>query len=236
MLTAYEPPAAGLPEPASEQLDLEIEQWQRELESHLTLTVSPSPSGWELALQLPDIPVLGTSRVAPAALTFDVHAKPWATKTRWHDVLLTSISPFVAVETRLERDGAFASRRCLIAARLIGDPADRKAKLLADFLSSKADLLRLLILLLGDEAAAGAFASSGLESSLRGSSAGATSGDEFPLFELLVRALSRDPSSLEQIARLRQEIEEAPDLISLLPDGFDALWAPIQLVWKERQP
>ncbi len=104
---------------------------------------------------------------------------------------------------------------------------------MSQFLRSKDDVLRLLLLLLGDEAAAELFAAE-----LAGGEAGkrwkrAATADT-PLFERFVRALANDHAALERVHNLRNEMESDPYLVDLLPEGFDELWQPVRQVWQEQ--
>jgi hypothetical protein len=52
------------------------------------------------------------------------------------------------------------------------------------------------------------------------------------VFELLVRALDRDPSRLDQVHKLIDDLRETEDGRRLLPPGLDELWTP---VWQARE-
>ncbi len=52
------------------------------------------------------------------------------------------------------------------------------------------------------------------------------------VFEMLVRALYRDPSKLDQVNKLVQDLKKNEQGRKLLPDEFDTIWEPI---WQARQ-
>lgn len=57
-----------------------------------------------------------------------------------------------------------------------------------------------------------------------------------PLFEYLVRAVSRDPDKLDKVHRLVTDICEQPNGHALLPEGFLTIWEPIQLARERMRP
>lgn len=221
--------------PSVEALELEVEFWHRDLSGRdLTLRCDPDGAAHALTLEVPaDLVVLGETRVAPAALAFGARSRELLEELRWPGLALRDVSPYLSVETTLVRDGLRTTRRCLVKCRLVADPADRHSRLLSEFLRDKFDVLRLLVLLLGEPSLAEEFAAVAGPDEDAGQSRRAFAGNDLPLFELLVKALSRNPEALERIARLREELRVSPDLEDLLPDGFEDLWIPVRNVWLE---
>jgi hypothetical protein len=114
----------------------------------------------------------------------------------------------------------------LVVAELIDPPPDRVDRVLSRLLATRADLMRFLLLLLGnvEDALAGFTGNEdGGGSDVRWL---AGLGSE-ALLEPLVRAYSRDPQRLREIERVMVELSHRPDADSILPEGWDAIWRPI---------
>lgn len=141
------------------------------------------------------------------------------------------ISSFFAFEITVAAGEKTKPTRFVLNVLLQGAPEDRKDRLLKYLLRNQDEFMRYLMLLLAVGAEPdGAF---GALQSVGGSYFGnAQSLTGIPLFEVLVRALDMQPEHLDQIARLVEDLRRTEDGRSLIPDGFDALWAPI---WEARQ-
>ena len=136
----------------------------------------------------------------------------------------------VRIEARIEKESAASA--FVINLPLQGAPADRRERLLRTILRNRDDVLRYLRLLLAD---------SGLDATeLVGTVADGKYGSDgrmhqtadAPLFEALMRALYRNPTRLDEIARLVKDLRQDEGDQSLLPDGFDAIWEPIWSIRK----
>lgn len=115
---------------------------------------------------------------------------------------------------------------------LANPPLDREAGVLALILRNRAAFLRYLTLLLGEpdsvthpannEGGEGWFGSSGAME------------DSPPLFELLVKAFSRDPGKLDQVASAVGQLEqaEADSGERLVPEAFLKLWRTFEAARK----
>ncbi len=109
---------------------------------------------------------------------------------------------------------------------LIDPPPDRVERVLSRLLASRADLLRFLLLLLGN-----------IEDALAGFNGNDDGGGpdgrwlaglgSEALLEPLVRAYSRDPKRLREIERVMIELSHRTDADSILPEGWDEIWRPI---------
>lgn len=127
--------------------------------------------------------------------------------------------------------GTDRARRFVLNVPLLGAPADRRERLLRGLLQNRAQVLRLLLLMLVDERG------NALEGLLaRGFAAehrnGASSPPTAALFEPLMRALAIHPGKLDDINRLVCDLEGSPDGRALLPEGFASIWGPI---WGARE-
>jgi hypothetical protein len=131
-----------------------------------------------------------------------------------------SITPHFAVELTL---GAFVVEFLAIAT-LVGAPLDRMDRVLSDVLKNRADVLRFLLLLLGDvEEALTAFD----HASPNGTGTWMTGPGTEALLEPLVIAFARDPQRLRDVARFVEELRRGESASALLPEQWDEIWSPI---------
>ena len=93
-------------------------------------------------------------------------------------------------------------------------------------LKNRADLIRFLLLLLGnvDDALA---AIAGEGAAWDGGGSWSSTASE-ALLEPLVRAYSRDRTRLHEIQHVMEELAKTETGREILPDGWDAVWGPIQ--------
>ncbi len=116
----------------------------------------------------------------------------------------------------------------LVRAELSGVPDDRLERILAGEIRSRSDLLRLLLLLLGglepafgdlvDVLTGDRLHEDGRRDSVLGSEA---------LLEPLMRTLARNPSRLDEIERLVDQLTRTPEGRELLPAGWVSLWGAV---------
>ncbi len=142
-----------------------------------------------------------------------------------------SISSFVAVALTLQRDEVEAHKSFVICADLHGAPADRRERILAELLADPRRFVEYLLLLLGqDDVWMGAGDGSGALEGFIG--AFEEDLDNPPLLEVLARALSRSPDTLDHVDGLVREMRRTDAGRAALPHGFDELW---DVVWSVRQ-
>lgn len=116
--------------------------------------------------------------------------------------------------------------RFVINAELIGEPADRRDRIMRTMLRDRRSVIRFLLLLLseaGDEFSGGIGARWG---SSRGGTVSA--GESEALLEPLLRTFDRDPERLSSVTDLVRELEATDDGRLLVPEGLGALLAVIQ--------
>jgi hypothetical protein len=111
---------------------------------------------------------------------------------------------------------------------LEGAPEDRRERVLRSVLRDRDRVLRFLLFLLaaGDPRQA---------ASLLVSTDGAKDPSpdlagpriELPLFESLLQALKREPSRLDHVARVIDDLRKSPEGEALIPEGFLEIWEPI---------
>jgi hypothetical protein len=122
------------------------------------------------------------------------------------------------------------SRQCVWVMKLdlIGAPADREARLLADILQSREELLRFLLLMLGLDDQ-GPFAPPGTNPRPpTRRRAGAEIELQPPLLETLLRVAYRNPQTLNGIANLMQDLRKTEEGAALEKDeSLRRVWEPI---------
>jgi hypothetical protein len=129
-----------------------------------------------------------------------------------------------------ERDGQTRSCRFVVNAVLVGAPANRREVLMRSMLKDRRQIIRFLLMLLGDiEGGPAESDGAGSPSVWRGTSAFSSEHDQ-ALLEPLLRALDRDPSRLDQVERILRDLGLGSGDEALL-EGFEELFAPI---WEAR--
>lgn len=158
------------------------------------------------------------------SLPLDLSKSEWA---RFPAVSFEAITPFFAVQIS-DRNQPELSRSFLILATLDGAPANRRERLLASMLSDRQRVLRyLLLLLLGSD-------SEELLKLLRNDSKRQLSDQgegvvwEGTLLETLLEALATDPSRIQRVTQVVDELRNSPAGTKVLPEGFDVIWEPIR--------
>ena len=142
------------------------------------------------------------------------------------------LTSFFVISISGERDGVKRELDFVINAQLIGAPEDRRQRLLAVLLRNRQDLLRFLLMLLSD---------AGLQAALQAGAAGSAAwnvgaGGWQSLLEPMVRALSRDPSRIDDIAGLVTELMRTPEGQGVLPERWAEIWDPIWAARGEARP
>lgn len=140
---------------------------------------------------------------------------------------LVDISPFLVVHLRDAR-GERSARTTVVVAELTDDPPERRDAVVAGQLTDQAAFVRFLVLLLELGGVA-------LPQGLGGGGwyrPGAAAQTGAGLFEALVRAVGRRGDGLADVQRVVEQVLRTDAGDSVLPDGFDRLWAA---VWSAQQ-
>jgi hypothetical protein len=170
--------------------------------------------------------------VAAQAIPFA--ASGFTVRTR---VSYEAITPFFAIHLRpIAATSALLDTSFLINAELIGAPEDRAENVMVSMLEDRSALIRFLLLLLGntDEALAG-FADAG-DGTWEGSGAWRAALRSDALLEPLLRAFARDPERLDEIRSVIEELAKTETGRTILPDGWDVVWGPIEQALAETPP
>ncbi len=226
------------PEDAEEVAAAEETTWEIEA-FHARLAQGPpaahveaaDPDMYQLRLELPEEASPGTTTVRPVTLP----EAGWSRTTGehplvWERLSLGSVTPLFVVTTTAGTGPARCTVACLLTADLHGDPVQRRRDALTDFLKTQADVLRYLMLLLGDTTVAGLTSGGDGAGWLYGGPGGTR--DDVIVFEPLVRALALGGAALDRVAKLHADLQELDDGKELLPEGWEELWAA---VWSAHQ-
>jgi len=135
-------------------------------------------------------------------------------------VALPDVTPYLIVTVR---DGAGAERSTVVLADLHGDPDDRLDAVIASHLSTPADFMRFITLLLELDGLGTAGAGAG---TAWNTTAGAGGDLGAGLFESLIRSVGARGRGLADVDRVVQYLRGRGDT-SVLPPGFDELWASV---------
>ncbi|MCS5488303.1 phospholipase D family protein [Curtobacterium flaccumfaciens pv. beticola] len=135
-------------------------------------------------------------------------------------VALADVSPYLIVTAR---DESGEERSTVVLAELHGDPADRLDAVIASHLASPADFMRFITLLLELVGLGTGGAGVGGPWSVAASAGGDLGAG---LFESLIRSVGVRGAGLADVDRVVHYLRSRGDT-SVLPDGFDELWASV---------
>ena len=141
---------------------------------------------------------------------------------------LQALTPYLVVTAEVSEPVA-ATRSRVLVADLVGAPAHRRERILADMLTNADDFLRYLILLLGSSGDAEAWATA-VSSLIEGEPGGAfrsSAGGEVPILETLLRTAAHHPEVLRHVEALVEDLRTAGVGDDVIPPAFDAVWAAL---------
>ena len=165
---------------------------------------------------------------AEHALPLDPAGDPLVTFSPLSPAALTT---FVAFTVTVRDDGEQASAHFVLNLPLEGGPDDRRERILENVLKDRGSVLRFLMMLLADDYNDVSALMGSIMDSTRAGSSGAEVMLDIPLFEVMMRALHRDPTKLDRVARLVEDLSATEEGRRLFPEGFDEVWTPI---WSAR--
>lgn len=146
---------------------------------------------------------------------------------RFGALSLAAVTAFFAVDLRAKLGKRVDGVRFALRLPLRGAPDDRRERVLQSLLTDPQQVMRLLLLMLsGDGLRAQDFAKPGGSGSGGDFVFGRLGGDT--LFEAMLRALTRRPEALDQVADLIRDLEKTEEGRKLLPPGLLAIWRPIE--------
>ena len=161
-------------------------------------------------------------------------SRPLAAEPLWRGLSLAGLTPYLAVTTTVEVDGAAVTRDCVLLAEVVNAPEDRLTQLLRELLARQEDILRYLALLLGDPSVDDLLDrllqdSADGEDDDKTSAGPGLSFDDLVLLEPLVRAAARGDDSLMRAHRLLEDLKNPDGDLPQLSAEFLELW---HVVWE----
>ena len=234
------PYTAPIEEFAADQLQHEVDQLRHTVAAvPVTATVTPRPDDdFDLALSSPvpllpsDIDAALTCRPLALGSGFAHEVAP-ATRldARFDRMSFTALTSFIVFDLTLHRDGRSASIRFVVNAVLEGSPADRHQRILSSLLDDRSKVLRYLLFLLADPDTSDTVMLELLRSAASASEGDAGHSFAVPLLEAMLQSLARDPTRLDPVSRLIDDLSGTEEGRRLLPDGIDEVWPAI---WEAR--
>lgn len=151
---------------------------------------------------------------------------------RFGPMAIDVLTRFFAIELQLGSGARERRTRFVVNVPLEGEPPDRRERVLHALLRDPQQVLRLIWLLLEAEE----LAVQDWEGLGSGNGAWRSSDPGgMPILEKMLKALDRDPTKLDELARLIADLRRTPEGAALLPPGLDAIWEPIWEIREERR-
>jgi hypothetical protein len=232
LLVSCEPPTEPSEPTVAERLERELDEAVRALAgADGTTTVVPAEERYLLRVDLAAGPPAGTTAKGRPLSLGAVHERDLVesdgfVRLEFPGVSFEAITPFLVVEVTATIEKHSASRRVVLDTTLVDAPEDRVERLLTAQLSSAADVLRYLLVLLaiGEPDPTTALQALGQG---QGGAGWAADDLEKPLLESMLRALERDPEHLRPVRRLLEDLARTAEGRERLPAGLLDVWEPI---------
>ncbi|MBI3969915.1 MAG: phospholipase D family protein [Chloroflexi bacterium] len=193
-----------------------------------TLTLSSeAPVALPASVQLRCWPV--TLREEAACLVGPINQPAATVMARFGPLSFEALTSFFAFSVTAAEGEREVATRFVLNVPLRGAPQDRRERMLRSLLRNRQQVLRFLLFLLAEGSGDMAGALLAAPAMGHGTAYGADGafGSQFPLLELLLRALDRQPLKLDQVARLIEDLSSTEEGRQLLPDGWERVWQPI---------
>lgn len=191
-------------------------------------TVAKQDDGWVPRIttdsELPQIP-------AATSVTIAAHNRPAETyELRPSELVeidlppreISDVTAFLQLTARRTDGGTVIERSTVVCSQLDGEPDERYHEIFARQIDTPEKFMRLLALLMG-------FASGNMvgNASGAGSWGGSWStGTGQGILELLARALSENPESIDRLATIVEHLRKSSSGMAILPPGWDDVWVP----------
>ncbi len=197
-------------------------------------TVRRQDDGWlpwiTADSKLPPIPESASVTIAPynhATETYELHpAEPVEIELPAREI--ADVTAFLQLTARQTDRGVVLERSTVVCSRLDGAPDDRRDEILARQVDSPEKFMRLLSLLMGF--ASGSVLGNG--GGTGGLGGGWSTGAGQGVLELLARALSENPDSIDHLARIVEHLRRSSSGTAVLPSGWDDVWKPAFEAWR----
>ncbi len=190
-------------------------------------TVTKGGDGWVARItaddDLPHIPEDTRLTIAPHNHEAETHplspAEPVDVEFLPRE--LADLTAFLQLTACRSVEGAPVQRSAVVCSQLRGAPDERFQRILARQIDTPEKFMRLLALLIGFAAG------SGLDAAVAGDGQGSWSGGAGQgVLELLARALSERPESIDHLEEIVEHLRRSPTTPSVIPQGWDDVWLP----------
>ena len=191
-------------------------------------TVTKAPDGWTPYItadsELPHMAEGTTLSIAPynrPAETYVLYpGEPIAIELPPREI--ADLTPFLQLAGS-RTDGSLAiERSTVICSSLEGELADRYSEIFARQIDTPEKFMRLLALLMGF----GSASVTGLHSTTGGWVGSWSAGSGTGVLELLARALSENPESIDHMATIIDHLRGSARGMAILPSRWDDVWIP----------
>ena len=135
---------------------------------------------------------------------------------------LADVTPFLQLTTQLIVEGRATERSAVICSPLDGAPEERFREIMARQIDTPEKFLRLLALLIGFTSG-----SSGVIAEAGDGSVTWSTGPGQGVLELLARALSERPESIDHLESIVEYLRRPRNGNDILPPGWDNVWLPV---------
>ncbi len=135
---------------------------------------------------------------------------------------IADVTPFLRLTVSRTDEGPVIERSTVICSQFDGGPDDRYHEIFARQIDTPEKFMRLLALLMGFGSVILAGSASGTGSRGGSWSTGAGQG----VLELLARALSENPESIDHLATIVEHLRGSSSGVAILPPGWDDVWIP----------
>lgn len=213
-----------------EDLCYRLDQVLTEIASiQFAMTVQPDGQLWSAVVRS-GVPLKFDGSVSLSIGPFNRHEQTAVVSGARAEVPITAregadLTPFFRVTASTLWNEKTLERSAVLRAEMIGGPEDRVGEVIVRQIDTPEKFLRLLLLILGlGDGAWPAAATAGADSS--GGGVWTTGGGG--LFELLVRALARQPDSLDDLASIVERLRSHGKAAEILPPDWDLVWAAVE--------
>lgn len=141
------------------------------------------------------------------------------------NVSILSLTSFIAFELVAKNKDQKMSINFVLNLPIEGLPAERDTLILQNIVSNEKQFMRYLLFLLAEGDESLIISDRIVKHNADDMDFGTKLNSQFPLFEELVRAYSRNPEKIERISKLVKDLDSKKDAPQkLLPEGFLQMW------------
>lgn len=152
----------------------------------------------------------------------------------FEQISFRALTSFFGFSISIRTENKKIEKHFVVNAQIEGMPEDRKERVLRALISDRSKFIKFLLFILAEKddqyftqieqsISISPRQNSGFVSSI--------AGDQ-TLLESLIKALSKNPERIDEIAELLSEIKKMNNEREIIPDGFEQIWKPI---WNARQ-